>query len=343
MATANSKNQRIYVQKESSWGVIPNSSGAATVGNTDACRHTEAEMNGAQEMIERPDKTGNLSRTIGVGGRRNSNWRVAMSLAGSGAAGTKPDMDPFLEALFGQAGNVVASTSVTYSLADAHPSLSIWDFRTPAAMTQQVAFGSIVTQVRMDFGDPAPIIDFSGESKWVLDSPQYDVLTDGDPAKGGLTDAGQATFPTEPTSPATNGDMAIGFTGAITLNGISYTTLRRGSIAIATARELPKDVFNNYYPTSPAADIRDVTGEFSLDDTDSSDLDTLKQKARDKEGVTLIFQIGLNAGNIWKWTLKNCLMDFQYDDSQRKYGLAFTYTAHASSITALDEVELALT
>ncbi len=338
MASIQSANQACYVQKESSFGVIPNSSGTASLGNNDACRIITLSTNFRQNLIDRPDKLPTNDFTIGVGGRYNSDWRASMSLAGSGTAGTAPDMDPFLEAWFGAAGVVTASTKVQYDPADTTPSLSIWDFKKPSTAMQKVAFGSIVRTMRVTGGQDVATIDFEGQTYYILDSERYTTITNGDAKKGGLT---AGAFPSEPGSPATSGTFVVGFTGAATLDGNSYTDLRTFSINCDSGRELPNDVFNAYLPGTPAIDRRNITGEFSIYADDGANLKSLIAKAYNNTGVTLVFQFGLVAGNIWKFTLRNCLLAVPVeDDSQKRMALNFTYKAHASSATAKDAITL---
>lgn len=334
MASINSQNQACYVQKESSPAVIPNTTGTATVGNNNACRIINLQTDQQQALIDRPDKLPTLDFTIGIGGRKSASWNASMSLAGN-AAGTKPDMDPFLEALFGKAGVVVAATSVTYDSDDVSPTLSIWNFRKPAGATQQCAFGSMVNQAIFRMGQDVAQVEFSGESYWVIDSNQF--ATAETAAKGGLT-----SFPAEPAAPVTNGGMVVGFTGQVTLDGNVYGTLRTATVTFNAGRELQKDVFNNYYPdSSPAQDRRDIRVEFSIYDDDSANLGSLKNKAINNTGVTLVFQMGTVAGNRWTFTLRNVVLAAaKYDDSQRKYAVNFTGKAHASSATAKDAMTL---
>src|ERR1700733_9019363 len=122
--------ERIYLKLESSWGTIPNSSGAATLAGSNYCRHISADMNPNIHISTRQDKTGTYSYPTGIPGRERGDFKLSMSLAGNGAAGVVPDSDPLLQSLMGQAATIVASTSCAYSLSNAVPTLDIWSFRT---------------------------------------------------------------------------------------------------------------------------------------------------------------------------------------------------------------------
>lgn len=333
----NSQNQALYIQEETAYATIPNTAGTATVGNSNACRLIKLSTNQQQALIDRPDKLPTLDFTIGIGGRKSAQWNTSMSLAGNGAPGAKPDCDLLLKALFGKAAVVVAGTSVTYGCDDTSPTLALWNFRKPSTAAQACAFGSIVNQGVFRLGQDVATAEFSGESYWVIDSNQFPTAATA--AKGGLT-----AFPSEPSAPVTNGNMVVGFTGAVTLDGNSYSNLRSATITFNAGRELPKDVFNNFYPDSPAQDRRDIRVEFSMYDDDSVNLGSLKNKAINNTGVTLVFQMGTIAGNIWTFTLNNVILAApQYDDGQRKFALNFTGKAHATSATSKDPISLVIT
>ena len=65
---------------------------SCVIEHVGACRIISCTMRAQQETITRPDKTGTLSSTQGLPGRKGPNpWSLSMSLAASGAAGTVPD------------------------------------------------------------------------------------------------------------------------------------------------------------------------------------------------------------------------------------------------------------
>lgn len=337
MAYGSSRNQRGYVQKESSWGVIPATGNVATVAATDAFQFISLDMNSAQPINARPDKTGSLSQVKGTAGRKSATWSMTCSLAGSGAAGTAPDIDVFLAALMGKDGTVASSTSVTYALEDASPSLTIWDFCPPAGVEQRCIFGAIVQKATISFGGNFAQITFSGEGKAVLTKNGYaGADTDG---KGGLS-----AFPSEPASQTTAGSAVSGYKGTVTLDGVAYTTIRTGSIDIAIARELPKDGWDTDYPLAPADGMRTVSANWSQYEDDAAGLATLIGKMIAHTTFDQSFAFGKTAGNIWTVNMNDNLFDapeLRYDAARRYYGLKCQ--AAASSGTAKDEATIVCT
>ncbi len=337
MAYASSRNQRGYVQKESVWGTIPNGTGTASVAATDAFQFISLDMNSAQPINPRPDKTGSLSQVKGTAGRKSATWSMTCSLAGSGAAGTPPDIDVFLAALMGKDGVPNGTTNVTYGLEDASPSLTIWDFCPPAGVEQRCIFGAIVQRATFNFGGNFAQVTFSGEGKAVLTKNGYaGADTDG---KGGLN-----AFPSEPSSQTTAGSAVSGYKGVITLDSVAYSTIRSGNIDIAVARELPKDGWDTDYPLAPADGIRTVTAAWSQYEDDAAGLATLIGKMIAHTTFDSSYQFGKTAGNIWTITLNDNLFDaptYGYD-ATRRY-INFKCQAAASSGTAKDECSIVLT
>ncbi len=338
MAISNSQSQIGFSQIETTYGTIPNTTGTATVANANAFRLISLVTKGDTGRVDRPSKTANLSRTPGILGKKNGSWSTSVELAGSGAAGTAPDIAPFLHGAFGAAGTVVAATSVTYNLADASPSLSIWNFRDPAAMEQLVALGSIVGSMRFDISQDRSVIEFSGMSRYVSPSDGFASLDA--PAKGGLS-----AFPVRPSAPVYAGIMSLGLYGSATLNSAVYTTLRSLSINAEFGRSLIDNVlFNAAYPGLPQQVVRNVTVDFELTDEDVAALIALKLKARMKEVMNLVFVVGATAGNICTITLKNVQLTVaDYDESQPSWGAKFSGVAHATNATSIDELVVAFT
>ena len=334
MGFPDSRLQRNYVQLESAWGTIPNSTGTATLAGADAFLCMSLDMNGAQEENERPDKTGSLGEVIGTLGRKNASWSMKCSLAGSGAAGTVPDIDPFLVAAFGKAATLSAGVSATYDPEDASPSLAIWDFNALTTAAQRVLSGSIVQRVKISWGQNFGEIEFSGEGKHPLDTDEFSGADS--IAKSGLT-----TFPSEPTA-VVSGSSAPGYKGVITIDGVTYTTFRSGSIEMTIARVLPKDQWNSDYPSDPANGKRSVKVDLSMRDDDSTNFKALKNKAKAGTPVDMSFAVGNVAGNIWVPSLKNVILPkpaYNYSDTQRVVDFRGG-SAKMSTNTSKDEIRL---
>ncbi|CAB4130900.1 hypothetical protein UFOVP130_43 [uncultured Caudovirales phage] len=338
MAFSFSRNERIYLQVESVFGTIPNSTGTATVAGSNCCRHVKAMLKPDVALLKRPDKTGTRTRPPGVAGRKTGSWSMDLSLAGNGTAGVVPDIDPVLQALFGNAATISAGVSATYSLSDAVKSFVLWSFRTPSTVMQRAAAGCVVKEATFKLGQDIASLSMSGTCQWVPDSI---VFSGTDTAgKCGLT-----TFPAEPGSPVTNGNIIAGFTGVATFDGNVLANIRSATVKIATGNDINRDVFGTFYGDAAEGDARDVTVSFDLFDSDAAGTTNLYTKAISKSGINIVLQIGTVAGNIWTLTIKGVQLAVpSMDDGQRRWVASFgDGGATGSTGTALDEVSLVIT
>jgi hypothetical protein len=332
-----SRLERLYLQLESTFGTIPNSSGTATLAGSNACRLVKGTFMPQVALIKRPDKTGTRSQLVGVLGRKYASWTIDMSLAPNGAAGVAPDCDPLLQGVFGQAPTVVSSTSVTYNLADTIPSLSMWSFRQPSTIEQRCTFGAVVQEMVLEAGPDVAMLKFSGDALWTLGANQFSVADT--IQKGGLT-----SFPTEPSSPVTNGPMLVGFVGSIVIDSDTIVTLRTATMNMKTANVVIRDTFGTYYPTSAEGDERDFTLDCSIYEDDSAAYATMIAISEAKTPVTVVLTLGNVAGATVTTTLKNVQFAAPSQEEQRRYITNWSGSvAHATSVAVKDEAVMAWT
>jgi len=331
-----SASQYGFVLPEVTFGTVPNSSGTASVANSNAFRLTKLDPGYTRPLIVRGDKTGQASAPIGQYGRYGGQWSMACDLAGSGTAGTPPDIDAFLKATFGQS-SASAGVSVTYSFTGLvqPPSLAIFDYRDPATVEQWILAGAIVQNMKIPLNADRATVEFSGEASKPISSVLFSSLTA--TGKAGLT-----AFPARPSAPVFNGTNALGFLGGITIDGTVYQSFTSGSIDVNLNRECQKDI-PGFYWGLPMQGVRSITWNITLYDDDSTSLTTLKGKL----GVTPVaisIPIGTTAGNIWTFSSPSVLLSPpKYSDGKRAWELQLTGTAYPSVPTANDELQLVLT
>jgi hypothetical protein len=307
--------------------------------NADCCLISSLTTEAKQAEITRPDKTGSLDRIMAQAGRRIGSFTASLSMAGNGTAGTAPDCKNFLQGIFGAAGVVVASTSVTWSLADALYYLAIYNYVTNLAnATSMVAFNSLVQKMEATFGGDVPMLTFSGESGWVYDNDQAADGTTPAAAKGSL-----ATWPAEPSSPVVNGTHPPGFKVNATIDGNAFTNILSGKVALSVMRELLK-IGNAEFPGAGAVGDRDVVLDWSMADNDSAALRTLKQKAVSRTPVSAVFTVGSVAGNRWVHTVNNFIVPKPtYGTNGTRRTVNFSgAVAYPSAINARDQYTLAI-
>jgi hypothetical protein len=326
------RNQRVYLAIESSFGV------AATVTGSNNCLITKAVFKPHVDVLVSQSKTGTRTVFPGVPGRHSGTFSIEMELRPNGAPGVKPDMDPLLQALFGQAGVVAAGVSVTYSLNDAILSFTAYNYRTPSTVSQQVAVGCIVQRATFKLGENIATCTFSGVALFVPDTFIFSTLDAG--GKGGLS-----SIAAEPGSPTSNGPIVAGFTGSAVLDSNTFLNIRTMDVDINLNSDIPLDVFGSYYGGTPEADARDIGLTISTYDDDTTGTQDLYTKALTKAGITAVATIGTVAGSIAAFTVKGLQLETpDITEGTRKWQANIARSrATGSSLSAKDEVGLVLT
>ena len=340
MAYSYNRNQRIYLLPESTFGVCPNSAGAASFAGSDCALVLKASFKPNVDLIESQSKTGTRTVDAGTSGRRSGKWSIEVELRTSGTAGTVPDIDVLWACAFGSNPVVAAGTSVTYSISDSIKSFSVFNARTPSTVLQQVAIGCVVTEVTISMGENTARCAFSGDCLWVADSVTFAQLGSGDTGKGGLT-----AIPSEPGTPTTTGAIIAGFTGGATVDGNLLADIRNGTIKFNTGNAIPLDKFGSYYGGAPEGDTRSVTLSFSTYDNDSAAQTNLYSKALTKAKINAAMQIGTVPGNIYTFNVKGVQLATQdITEGQRKWQADFSDSrAAGTSLGSLDELNAVLT
>lgn len=325
------KNRRAYVTPVTTFGT------AVAPANSNAFRYVDLTFTPSQQEAIRPDINPSFDLTVGILGRKSCTWQGSMSLAGSAAAGTPPDIGPLIKACLGKQ-TIVASTSVTYAGEDTLLYVDLWQYVSPSTGAQESLASSVVRTMEIEFGGDFATVRFAGEGKSYISSESYSLLdTEGK--------AGLGSYPTEPVAPVVNGAAVSGYRGTITLDGNVYTIARSGKLTVDNSAELQKDGWGTDYPQPGAQDKRQITFDISLYDDDSSALNSLKGKAAVGTTVDASFVLGSVAGGIYTFTLNDIILSKPvYDNSGVKRVVSFNGNkAHATSGTSKDAITIAIT
>lgn len=329
--TVSSRKRRFFWTTETTFGT------AVAPTNSSCVLMEKCEIKPVEGEILRPDLTGDDGELVGGRGRRSCTWMSSLSIAGAGSAGTAPDCDGMLVTAQGAAHVIVASTSVTHPLGNNLGSGDLWSYvTTPTDATNQLALGAVIDQLKISLGGDVPMFEFSGEAFWGPDSDEFTDGTMDTVAKGGLS-----SFPTIPSSPVVNGTPPPGYKLSVVMDGNTYTQVKTATITIKYNRELPKDIVGGY-PGAPADGLRAVTMDFGIYDDDSSTLQDLKVKSKNKTTINGQFVLGTIAGNILTIPVKNVMLGIaDFDVSQKRRFVTFNNSrAHDSSIGAGDSVSM---
>lgn len=322
---------------------VQNSSGVWTNTGTKKLRFTSFTMTPIRPVVDINYKTGNSSQPVGITGRASATFSGSLPLILSGAAGTVPDVDPILAHIFGQAGAVVASTSVTYSLSDSIiTSCAFWyDKNNLATPSNMFLLGAIIKTWKLSFNGPFPMLQIDGEAVYAVDQTYFASFSGSDViVKGGLT-----SYPVEP-SVATTGNAQAGFGGTLTLDSNSMTPRGNLEITGTTGLEFATDGYPDAYPYAVVRGLRRISfSNLTFLNDDSTGIVNLKQKSESKAAITGTLVLGTTAGSICTVTLNNLqLTKNNFSENGTFLDVNFQNSpAHASNTTVTDDCTLALT
>lgn len=340
MAILNSRDEHVYVQVTHPWaGAIPNTTGTATLANTDIVQHIRMQLNRQDNVIRSAGKTGALGVLPGIKGRRGATWSAEFPFRLSGAAGTPPDLDPILEAIFGQAGVDTGSTSVAYSLSDAIPELTLWSYLTPAAThtPQRCLWGGVLDTFELSSGDGEPVLRCGGSGAYVIDKPNFSNFSTAE--KGGLS-----AFPSEPSSGVFVGSIVPAFAGSITLNSVGTFLVQSWTVRGRFNRSL-RYAHGSYLPLVPIAGVREISLDVRLYLENISNLSTLRELAHSKSTFDGSLVMGDTAGYIATFSLNNVTLSSEsFDDSNPEWTIGWQDNlASMTDASTKDELTLTLT
>jgi hypothetical protein len=337
MADILSQLQRAYVQSEGTFGTVPNTTGTATLANSDAIRiNSGYRISPVRQRLIRPDKFAGYAAPAPILGKRSSTWVLPTPICGGSAAGVAPDMGPLLTALFGATPTVVADTSVAYGLTfpTTIPSVTLWDFWQPSGAVHHVARGCIVQRAQFRLTQEFGSVEFSGQNIWSVSSNGF--AGEETAAKGGLT-----AFPSEPGSPAVVGDFCLGFGSSCELDSVEYaTSVLDVTIDLDRRREIYLDNWA-YYGVQAADNPIGVAVTVRLYDSDSSDFKALKNKAITGTAIDAVIVFGSAAGGAFRFSLRDIVLtEAGFEEGGNRRVCTLSGTAHGTSPTYYDQLDL---
>jgi hypothetical protein len=344
---SSSRDRKLFAQIITGARAIPNASGVWTNTGVQQVRFNTFGPT-AENAVNSPTyKTGNRSRLIGLRGRQGGSWTLQKPFFPSGSAGTRPDDDPILQAIFGATGTVVASTSVTYNLTDTLNYLAFFDYNTTPGLsspTNRYLLGAIPQSVKFTGGGNFLDMEISGTAVGIGDSVNFASYTGGDAVlTGGLT-----TYPALPTA-TVNGNVLPGFgSGAGFAIGGSTLYEVRGTaeISMSMGVEGISDALTDAYTIGYVGGERSIgVSNITCIDSDSTLLNSLKAAAFSKAPQTLTFVFGNVAGSIVTITLNNVQIgQNSWEESGAGLNIKFGNSpAAATSVSVTDEMKVALT
>ena len=181
-----------------------------------------------------------------------------------------------------QAGTALSST-ISYVPGTDLPSVSVFDYWSPATAVQRLLCGAAVNQMAVQLNSDFHELQFSGLAQDVVDNASF---------SGGI---GQLdSFPPEPQLDAFDYTIVPGNLGQAWL-GTSpdrFLTITAATIQIDNGLDLRAREFGSSVPLGIAPGTRNVSVSFTLFQRDEDATKALYQAARQQSPVSVMFQLG---------------------------------------------------
>ncbi|MCL5746648.1 MAG: phage tail tube protein, partial [Acidobacteria bacterium] len=229
-----------------------------------------------------------------------------------------------------QAGAAIGG-SCCYTPATELPSVTIFDYWTPATAVQRLLCGAAVNRMEIRVNGDFHEFVFGGEAQDLIDSSSF--------AAG----MGQLTaFPQEPALAAFDYSIVPGHMGQAWL-GTSpeqFFTITGATFSVDNGVELRAREFGSNVPKGISPGRRSVTVDFDLYQLDDNACKGLYQAARQQSPISVMFQLGEQAGQLVGVHLKSVLAEApQYDDSDTR--LQWRFKSGRAQGTVDDEIVVA--
>ena len=325
-----SRNERIFIAKQPEFGT------AVAPVATDAVRHIKARLKPEVSTLRRRDKTGSRQGILGKKGRQSGSWSIEASLVHGADADDLPDYDALYEAAFGKPGTVNAGSSVVYGIhASAIRYFTMLQYLGDAGTpNHQMAWGCIVRRLTFQLGQDVAEFSAEGDCGWVQGSKSW--------AGASAIERGNlATFPVEPASPVTLGDLIEGFIGSVIIGGEGIADIISANITVDFATETVKNTFGSRTPTGAQGGVRNVSIGMSVHCSDDAALETLREAGESKEPLNAQIMLGETPGAIAKFDIKGIQLESpDLDDGSHRMAVNFPDSPAFGTLGSDDEFAL---
>jgi hypothetical protein len=221
--------------------------------------------------------------------------------------------------------------TATYMPASELPSVSLFDYWDPASAVQRVLHGAAVDRMQVKLNGDFHDFEFRGVGQDLIDSVSYE---DG---QGGLS-----SFPAEPVDAPHSYSPVPGNLGQVWLGVLPQRmyTISAASIELRNNIETRHNEFGSILPRAITPGNREVTVGLELFGQDDEVTTALYQAARQHSPVSMMFQLGHSAGQLFGLHMKSLVPDVpEFDDGDKRLRWKFRDTRAQG--TADDEIVVA--
>jgi len=229
------------------------------------------------------------------------------------------------------AAGSAAGPTVTYPPASQLPSVSIYDYWSPATAVQRLLCGAAVDEMDILLNGDYQEFRFRGLAQDLLDSSSFS--------------NGQGTLASFPQEPAVGGfDYSIvpGNMGEAWLGASpsQFFTITGGTVTLKNGLAMRSSEFGTNLPQAISPGPRTVTASFELFSMDDSATKSLYQAARQQSPISVMFQLGQATGQCMGVCMNSVAPVVpEFDDGQNR--LLWEFRGSRAQGIADDEIAVA--
>lgn len=223
------------------------------------------------------------------------------------------------------------SPAVTYRLASALPSLTVYDYWDPLTTVSRLIVGAAVDTMDIIVNGDYHEFAFSGPAADLLDSSTFTPGT-----------AGMTAFPVEPPVGAFNYSIVPGHLGQVWLGNVDnqFFTLTAATIEIKNHIDVRNQEFGSSYPRAIAPGMRQVSSRFAVFAQDDAQTNALYQAAKARNLVSAMLQLGQQQNELMGIFLPQVTPEIPvFNDSETR--LQWEFNSNLAQGTSDDELFIA--
>jgi hypothetical protein len=213
------------------------------------------------------------------------------------------------------AGSEVGPT-VTYKLAKALPSVSIFDYWSPGEAVQRIVHGAAVNDMKIAVNGDFHEFEFSGPARDIIDSTSF--------AEG---EAGLTEWPLEPEAESFDYSIIPGHIGQVWLGSAPdrFFSLTEAALKLDNAVDGRVHEFGLDGLRAIAPGERTVSLDFEIFANDEEATKDLYRAARQRSPIHVMLQLGQQPGQLFGVYLKSLQLETPgYDDSESRLQWEFS-------------------
>jgi hypothetical protein len=206
--------------------------------------------------------------------------------------------------------------AVTYKPAADLPSVSIFDYWDPAGAVDRILIGASCGICKVKINADFHEFDFSGEAQDVIDTASFTA------GQGGLS-----AFPAEPAAGGFSATPVPGNLGQAWLGATAskFVTITKATLTLDNDLDYRNREFGSAVLQCHAPGMRTVTADFSLFEMEDAATQGLYQSARAQTPISIMFQLGQSAGQLFGAYMKAVVPKVpEFDDGGRSLEWSFS-------------------